>query len=475
MKPYLLYSKPYYNGAEGADPRSGDTYRYCQLAKKNAYRIPKAFLDAYVLCLPPKCILIPVPEHRGNAEANLDLCNALKNAAGISKDVRRIDALRCDPHESLCEAKRQGKDTAGIDIRMHINTKETSREDLQMLNETFQIVLVDNVMDTGRTLRAAAEALGLEDVMAIALGYTGNDEGIYNPYRMLDTLTEALNDSYELDYVDYRDEYDAKTVEKCIQAKDLSPLYEGDTWDEATYQNAREIAKDVLAASDFDEEDQERFLDDELFIELVQEIEGRNTSTPEKDCFLQTAVHGRMTIHSNYDCWVPPYDAGCLYSKESLLWGLMAELCLNPKKVKEEVLRVWDVHVEGPWPDIKSRNGKEVVSYKDFVRVLYESPNYGVWTFLGAFDMQALLDDGFDAEKMVIPKGATCTMYNSWNGGGSCAFATTLRDLPVRELIRRAAPYQDGVRLHVDEKGCGSGYASNEVYAGHLSDDKFLI
>lgn len=475
MKPYLLYSKPYYNDAEGADPRSGDTYRYCQLAKKNAYRIPKAFLDAYDRCLPPKCILIPVPGHRGNTEANLDLCNALKKAAGISRDIRRIDALRCDPHESLCEAKRQGKDPTGIDIRMHINAKETSREDLQMLNKTFQIVLVDNVMDTGRTLRAAAEALGLEDVKAITLGYTGNDEGIYNPIRMLDTLTAALDDSYELDYVDYRDEYDAKTVEKCIQAKDLSPLYEGDTWDEATYQSAREIAKSVLAASDFDQEDQERFLDDELFIELVQEIESRNTSTPEKDCFLQTTVHGRLTVNSNYDCWVPPYDAGCLYSKESLLWGLMAELCLNPKKVKEEVLRVWDVRVEGPWPDIKSRNGKEVVSYKDFVRVLFECPNYGVWTFLGAFDMQALLDHGFDTEKMVIPKGTTCTMYNSWNGGGSCAFATTLRDLPVQELIRRAAPYQDGVTLHVDEKGCGSGYASNEVYAGHLSDDKFLI
>lgn len=214
MKPFLIYSKPYYNDSEGADPRSGDTYRYCQMAKKNAYRIPKAFLDAYASCLPPKCILIPVPGHRGDAEANLDLCNALKNAAGISRDVRRIDALRCDPHESLCEAKRQGKDTAGIDINMHINTEETSQEDLQMLDKTFQIVLVDNVMDTGRTLRAAAAALGLEDVKAITLGYTGNDEGIYNPFRMLDTLTAALDDSYELGYVDYRDEYDAKTVEK---------------------------------------------------------------------------------------------------------------------------------------------------------------------------------------------------------------------------------------------------------------------
>lgn len=216
MKPYLLFSKPYYNQEESADPRSGDTYRYCQLAKKNAYRLPVAFLAEYAHNLPLKCILIPVPGHRGDAEVNLDLCNALKNAAGISRDIRRIDALRCDPHESLCEAKRQGKDTAGIDIRMHINAKETSREDLQMLNKTFQIVLVDNVMDTGRTLRAAAEALGLQDVLAITLGYTGNDEGIYNPIRMLDTLTAALDDTYELGYVDYRDEFDAKTVEKCL-------------------------------------------------------------------------------------------------------------------------------------------------------------------------------------------------------------------------------------------------------------------
>ena len=477
MRPHLLFSKPYYNADPGANPRSGETYKLCQSVKDNPYKIPVEALADYVRALPRKCILIPVPEHTGRAGYTRDLCNRLQKVAGISKDVRIIDALWCNPRPSLCEMKRAGKDTSGVEVKFKINTNETSHGDLGMLSSTFDIVLVDNVLDTGRTMTAAAEAVRADgaEPLCITIGYTGNDEGIYNPCRMLDTLTAALEDSYELGYVDYRDEYDAKTVENCFDAKSLQPLCEDGAWDEATYQNAREIAKRVLAASDFDEEDQERFLDDEEFILLTQEIEERNTSTPEKDCFLQTRTHGRLSIHSNYDCWVPPYDAGCLYSKESLLWGLMAELCLNPKKVKQEViLSGWHCGIEGPWPDIKSRNGKEVVSYRDFVNVLYECPNYGIWTFLGLFDMQALLDDGFDTDAMLIPKGTTCTMYNSWKGGGSCAFAKTLRDITVKELIRRAAPYQDGVRVYVDEKGCGSGYASNEVYSGHPSDDVFL-
>lgn len=177
MIPELLYSRPYYNSAPGRKPRSGITYRLCQQARINAYKIPGPELQEYVRALPKKCILIPVPGHFGRASHTRDLCNCLQKAAGISKDVRIIDALLCESHPSLCEMKRAGKSTDDIEIRMSINLDETSRYDLSRLSETFTLVLVDNVLDTGKTLTAAADAVGTP-CKALTLGYTGNDTGI---------------------------------------------------------------------------------------------------------------------------------------------------------------------------------------------------------------------------------------------------------------------------------------------------------
>lgn len=477
MKPRILYSRPYYNKQEGKDPRSGEVYRLCnQVKTRNPYRIPDERFKTYAYALPSKCILIPVPGHTGKATYTRDLCYRLQKACGHDRDVRVIDALTGEAHPSLCKAKREGKDTSDIEVKISINYNESNKGNLRMLSETFDIVLVDNVLDTGRTMMAAVEAVradGAEPV-CLTLGYTGNDTGFYNPYRMMEAF--ELKNEYKLNYISYDDEFSAKDIEECLRRKDMTPLTEKDFWSEQTSEAASEIAKEIIEESPFDDEDKERFLEDfDHYIDLCDAIEERNVSFPEKECLMQTETYGRIVIDSDCDCWVPPYDAGALYSKEDLLWGLMAELCLNPKKVKEEVLRVWDVPIKGDWPDIKARNGKEVISYKDFVNVLFECPNYGKWAFFGRFDMQALYDSKFDTDTMLIPKGTTCTMYNSWNGGGSMAFAKTLRPITVKELKKRASPHSDGVSILVDEKGCGSGYASCEVYGERLSKDELLI
>ncbi len=471
MKPHLLFSKPYYNQDKNADPHSGKTYRLCQNVKKNAYKIDIENFREYARHLPEKCILIPVPSHSGKATYNRELCNRLRFAAGYSKDVSIVDALICEPHPSLCETKRKGKTTENIEISMSINRNEISHYDLSALSEKFDILLVDNVLDTGKTIRAAADAIGI-DCKVITLGYTGNDHGIFNPYKMLNSFIAMLDKEYSLDSDDGLTPQD---FEQCLSQKSLQPLYEKEYFSHGVDELTAAIEDNIINESKFDLEDIDAFIDrndirDELHSAIMTRI-----VPPEREALLNSQVNGRIEIISNYDCWVPPCDTKCLSSKDTLLWGLMAELCLNPKKVKEEILKTWDVYIQGPWPDIKSRNGKEIVSYKEFVNVLFECPNYGIWTFFGVFDMQALLDHKFDTETMVIPKGTTCTMYNNWNGGGSCTFAKTLREVSIKEISRSTSHYKDGIRVIVDEKGCGVGYSSPEVYGSRLSDNKILL
>lgn len=479
-RPELLYARPYYNDAPSTDPRSGETYEACNAIKYDAnYTVPHIELYAYELLNDD--VLVPIPGHDGSTASNMAFARQLqKAAAGSAKSamyVRKIeiiDALTCDPRESLCDAKRAGRPTDGIDLTMRVKNRKMHDRIHKILSDGRRPVLVDNIVDTGATVLAACEALGAE-CYVMAIGYTGNDTRLYNPLKMLETFTDKLDKSYTLTSVDYRDEYPAQLVEQCLEEKSIFPLTERDDWDDARCRASDAIASEIIESSSFETRDKEDFKDSKYFDELRYEIEDRDESFPEKDCLLKMRLRCRVELDSNYDCWIPPYDAGALRSKDTALWGLMAELSLNPRKVKEEVAHQhWMCGIEGPWPDIKAREGKELVSYKDFVEVLSDCPNYGKWSFFGFFDMRALYDAGFETDGLVIPIGTTCTMYNSWNGGGSCTFAATLREITVAELKRRAARYKDGASVLVDEKGCGRGYASSEVYGGSVSEDKIL-
>ena len=214
MKPYLLFSKPYYNQEEGANPRSGATYELCQNVRTSPYNIPRKALQEYADKLPQKCVLVPIPGHVGTPTYTHQLCCRLKASTAVSKEIAIIEALVCEPHPSLCELKRRGEDVSDINVHMMVNPMFNIPENMLRLSKKgFDIILVDNVLDTGKTLTAAAKALdyGLEikDCKVITIGYTGNDEGIYNPFKMLDELRAKAQETYDLAYVDYRDEFNA--------------------------------------------------------------------------------------------------------------------------------------------------------------------------------------------------------------------------------------------------------------------------
>lgn len=294
-----------------------------------------------------------------------------------------------------------------------------------------------------------------------------------NYEEMYERVKAELQDKYDLCYVDYRDELPKKVVAECLEQKDLQPLLEDCFYLEQQCDAAHEVLDEIGERLYKNCEWLEFKEESSLYDDLRFLIQDRDISEPEKGCWRQTRLNGRVLLFSNYDCWVPPYDAGGLDAFHDYLETAMRVLCLNPKKVKE-VCSEWTT-CRGRWPNYPWRDGKEVISYKGFSRILRESCNYGLLCFCGGMNMRELWDNIDKQDELVIPEGTTVIMFNHWNGGGSLAECETIRDVSLGEMNRRAQKCLAGtefdfVELEVDEKGCCRGYSTREVYGGSLSD-----
>lgn len=295
--------------------------------------------------------------------------------------------------------------------------------------------------------------------------------------KLYNEVYEKLQKKYNLCYIDYRDEIPARIIKDCLEKKSSDPLHEEDLYWEQRYESAKQELESILQSmvnKPYTRDQIELFKDTPEYDELRYEIEARDESTPVKNCLMQSDIHVRIMLHSNYDCWLPLWETGGLYLEDSALKGILAMLSLNPKKVKEAAIRR-GVTVSGRWPNLTKREGKEVVDYDPFIDVLVECSNYGLWTFVGKADPEALWDNDFNTDKMRITKGTTCTMFNDWNGGGSLSQIETIREVSMKELIRRGAPYFDAPKVYIDEKGNDfRGYSTDDVYGGYLSNETAL-
>lgn len=96
-------------------------------------------------------VLVPVPQHEGRALYTLDI------AKGIAKEVRVevCDILRSKARKSLFEIKKCGK----IYIPRFYKVGDVCNG---------RIVLIDNVIDTGITIRSCMYSLGVRNIVALA-------------------------------------------------------------------------------------------------------------------------------------------------------------------------------------------------------------------------------------------------------------------------------------------------------------------
>lgn len=108
-----------------------------------------------------RCNIVPVPSHKGRATDMLALAGAIQKMAKKKKvAVTVCDILRCEPHRSLCEAKHaEGEDFRTIDILMYT--------DAPFVKPKEKVFLLDNVVDSGKTIRAALKAISADGILAI--------------------------------------------------------------------------------------------------------------------------------------------------------------------------------------------------------------------------------------------------------------------------------------------------------------------
>ena len=106
--------------------------------------------------VPNNAVLVPIPGHHGVADQTLRLVKALSSYTHLPF----VDALRGKEHESQYEAKQRGHLLLGRDMGFY-QVRELP---------SYRIpCLVDNVVDTGTTAKAASEALGNAIVLSFAM------------------------------------------------------------------------------------------------------------------------------------------------------------------------------------------------------------------------------------------------------------------------------------------------------------------
>lgn len=129
--------------------------------------------------LPDKSVIIPVPGCKGKAEYTLDMAKHICRTGATLHNKRSfiLKALKCQPHPSLCEQKKSGGAIDAIDIKMSIIPDQLPiLKDLA--EKGFAFVLVDNVVDTGKTARACIDAIHHAvnkdvEIFVMAIGDTG--------------------------------------------------------------------------------------------------------------------------------------------------------------------------------------------------------------------------------------------------------------------------------------------------------------
>lgn len=122
--------------------------------------------------LPKKSVLIPAPSHEGFATVTAKLCKAIQKEAdrkGIQ--VRVVDAIVGDKRESLYQLKKRGVNISAVRLRFSFrnDTVEASVRDFR--KKGYRVFFVDNVVDTGTTVRACLEVI--PDASILAVGDTG--------------------------------------------------------------------------------------------------------------------------------------------------------------------------------------------------------------------------------------------------------------------------------------------------------------
>lgn len=147
----------------------------CHAMKRGDVSVINPFLGEIAEALPTKSLLVPMPQSSGKAEYTEKLAVAIaehSNNKGTDKTAVVLDCLCGYVHDSVCGRKAKGEPFDDIDFGFVYRDRADKR--VKALVELgWEVILVDNVVDTGTTASAAIAALKLNKVSILALGDTG--------------------------------------------------------------------------------------------------------------------------------------------------------------------------------------------------------------------------------------------------------------------------------------------------------------
>lgn len=293
----------------------------------------------------------------------------------------------------------------------------------------------------------------------------------------LDFIKSLMKPAYTLVWTDYNDNLDGHRglIQKCLDSRSREHLWENaDVWYSDTAWKAvcgifTNLKEECTLLHGFDEEDVDAFFD-EYEDEIRDEIYGRNDSDVMTELIRHTDdIPIRVEMLSDHDCinsdWSESQDG---YRYEGSYFGDMVDsLNLNPARVKR-LLTEHGYKTYGRFPDRKSRNGKERVSYEQFHEELANSCcGANLLTYIGKASLKELYDAGFSLKEVIIPKGNCCGLFSSMYGGGSLLEMELKRDVRLKLEVKGC----NGFRFRLDDERSGYEYSVGHVYG---VDDTFF-
>ena len=273
----------------------------------------------------------------------------------------------------------------------------------------------------------------ISDILSKRKVYAFWDRG--DEFEIDDIKNIIFNSENNLSVIEMNEDYEYNCIKDCI----------------------KEVVNEVM--------NDNNFINDDNIFEFVDEFRHYvNFDWDLKKLARNTGlVNIRLHLKSNYDCinshWLEN-QCGYFY-KESYFGAMVDCLNLNPKVLKTYMLDKGFKCV-GTYPNKKGRNGKELVSYENFINEnLNSCCGANELVFIGKINLNDCLNVGKDIKTITIPKGNNCGIFSNFQGGGSIFECELLNDLTI-DLNKTGSTMYDGFKLELETKDFG--YSIDSVY-----------
>lgn len=263
----------------------------------------------------------------------------------------------------------------------------------------------------------------------------------------------------ELYYVDYRDELSTENMQSIIKSGWIDFDLYVDFYSEA--EGLHEIKKDIKKTFDLSDE----FMDenDEDITDIIYD---KCSNDPLPDLIKNSGPQPiRVTAHSNYEGIRSDYtySVSGWYNYSEGFKDIVDILMLDPQTLKKALVAK-GFKTNGAFPTIKSRIGKEYVSYSDFISELNNTMSEcNLLAFVGLADVRNFLTHDKQETIITIPKGNSCWLFDQSSGSGSLIECTLLRDFTVDiSTLHGEWSIYDSWSIDIDSEG--NGYSIDSVY-----------